>query len=822
MRTPHLLAALGATLLTALLIFFLNRPLGALPALGPLLDPHWGWAANARNMGNSSEEHNIPGLQQPVSIWLEDREVPHIRAQNDHDLYLALGYIHAQYRLFQMDLQTRAAGGSVSEILGKKAIDFDKAQRRKGMVYGAENSLKEVEKDPPTRALLDAYTAGINAFIQTLSPATLPIEYKLMDFEPAPWTNLRTALLMKYMADDLTGYTEDIAQSALRTQLGDEKLHFLFPEKLAGAIPVIPGGTAWGAPSLPQPAPPVPFDSLFPAWHPPQPPPNRAPGRKADYFNQLREERSGIGSNNWVISGDHTASGAPILCNDPHLGLNLPSLWFEVQLTAPGINVYGVSLPGAPGVIIGFNDSLSWGLTNNYRDVKDYFLIRPADKDHYWFDGQKRAYEQRLERIVIKGGGEVTDTVRYTIHGPVQYDAGNPAPDSSKQPLAMQWMAHQGTNELKAVYLVNRAHNYEAFVQGISYFSCPAQNFAYADRKGNIAMWGQGRFINKWKDQGRFIMAGNDSRTLWGAAIPTAENPHVLNPPQGYVASANQTVTDDTYPYWYNGNFTETRSWEINHFIRQMLKEKKAITIADMQALQNNNWNLPASQLWPLMLDVIKSGLPQDAAKWDYYMNADSQTPGLFQVWAYYLHRLMWKDDFQPGYDPLYPDAERSLQLILSNETPYFFDNPATPQKETLQDLIAESYEMARDSLAKINKKNIPEWYLVKNTSLMHLTKLPSLSITGIKNGGWGTTINAMKANHGPSWRMVVQMGKDCIEAYGIYPGGQSGDPGSLHYADNVTLWAEGKYRKLWFLSHASGKPAAMREVKLIPAQPKR
>lgn len=816
MRASQMLAAFGATLLTALLVFFLNRPTGTLPALGPLLDPHWGWAANAGNEDNPAAVA-IDGLQQEVTIWLENRAVPHIRAQNDHDLYLALGYVHAQYRLFQMDLQTRAAGGFISEILGKKALGFDKAQRRKGMVYGAENSLKEAEQDATTKAMMDAYTAGINAYIQTLTLASLPIEYKLMGFTPAPWTNLRTALLMKYMAEDLTGYTEDLAQSALRSQLGEEKLNFLYPEKLSGSIPVIPAGTNWTAASLQQPKPPAAFDSLFPDWTPPQPPPNRAPGRKADYLNELRNERGGIGSNNWVVSGSHTASGAPILCNDPHLGLNLPSLWFEVQLTAPGINTYGVSLPGAPGVIIGFNDSLSWGLTNNYRDVKDYFLIEPADKDHYWFDGQKKAYTKRLESILLRGGGKVVDTVLYTIHGPVQYDQTHPAPDSSKQSLAMQWMAHQGTNELKAVYLVNKARNYEDFVQGISFFSCPAQNFAYADRAGNIAMWGQGRFINKWKDQGRFIMAGNNSQTLWGDVIPAAENPHVLNPAQGYLVSANQSVTDDSYPYWYNGYFTETRSWEINQFIWQMLAEKKPVTIGDMEALQNNNYSLEASRLWPLMQAVVKDGLPKNAANWDYYMKAGSQVPGLFQVWAFYLYQLLWKDDFQPMYAPLVPDMERSLQLILKPEAPQLFDNPATPKKETLQDLIAESYQMARDSLGKINKKDIPAWYQVKNTSLTHLTKIASFSVSGIKNGGWGNTINAMKSNHGPSWRMVVQMGRDNIDAYGIYPGGQSGDPGSRHYIDNVDLWTKGQYHKLLFIGPGDSKPQHLSELKLSP-----
>ncbi|MEO6830901.1 MAG: penicillin acylase family protein, partial [Chitinophagaceae bacterium] len=804
------------------------------------------------------------------------------------------------------DIQTRAAGGRVSEVAGAKAIEFDRGQRRKGMVFGAEKSLKAMESDPRTKAMLDAYRDGINAYVQQLDFRKLPIEYKLMGFYPEAWTNLRTALLLKYMADDLTGKTDDIAFTQLRDKLGQKQFDFLFPERIKGSKPVIPEGTKFDKPSLQ--IPPTPGDSVW--AHFPEQSSKAASISKKDascnktsqtplsagggegrdgghqeanatsrdkqgipgYQTATAEEASGIGSNNWAISGTHTASGKPILCNDPHLALNLPCLWFEMQLTAPGVNSYGVSLPGAPGIIIGFNDKISWGFTNNYRDVKDFYEITPISSRHaelvsasitkdsgwerplaYIFCGKEIPFQKSIEVIKVKGHADVVDTVLYTLHGPVMYDPSFPDETKSGKLLACTWMGHRGTNELLSVYLLNRAQNYDQFVAAIQHFECPAQNFVYADVVGNIAMWGQGKFINKWRGQGKYVMEGHDSATLWGQDIPMMENPHVLNPPQGYLASANQQVTDSTYPYWYNGNFTEWRSWRINEILSQLNEYTASIEANDdpkkwdkdqsrpkiisgyrtvaiktnviigayttigMQELQNDVFSTIPDVIHSVGYDSAfeskyqgpKDSLPSFMLFGDLLPKLNQGT--IYEIGWYFFYKDIWQDEF-PANINKWPSSEFTVQLLLRDSTSSFFDDKTTPQKEGFRDIMQRAFNETKDSLDRLRAAAPPrlreqslEWYQVKNTSLTHLAKIPAFSYDHLKIGGWSNTINAATGNHGPSWRMIVEM--DSIpKAYAIYPGGQSGNPGSKYYSDYIEKWVEGRYFTVHFLIGATTK----------------
>lgn len=765
---------------TTLLVYILNKPIGDKPALGKLLDPVNGCLANAEPTGKDFHlQLNLKDLKSEVTVSYDDRLVPHIKAVNDHDLYLVQGYVHAYFRLWQMDLQTRAAAGRVSEVLGEKALNFDRKQRRKGMVYGAENSLKAMEADLRSKQMMDAYTEGVNAYIRELEPRDYPLEYKLVGFKPELWTNLKTALLLKYMADDLTGYTEDIALTVLRDMLSPEAFAALYPERLQGVNTVIPRDTIPQLPSLRIPQ--APADSV--AWvH-----------FKAGDFE--KEDNEGKGSNNWAVNGSRTKTGAPILCNDPHLGLNLPSLWYELQLTAPGVNVYGVSLPGAPGVIIGFNENISWGFTNNYRDVKDFYAVKPAGKNSYWFNGKEEKYTSRLELIKIKGKPDYTDTVHYTIQGPVIYDESFHGPGGLKIPIALCWMAHKPSNEMLSLFLLNRANDYDNYTKAISYFLCPAQNMLYADKTGNIALWGQGQFINKWKGQGRYVMNGADTATLWNEKIPVSENPYAFNPAQGYLASANQTVTDTTYPYWYNGTFYEFRSWRIN----QVLRNTKQATVEDMFALQNDVYSVLAANVLPVMLEHISTSVITDKERgylnmlgnWDYRLAAESKAATIFQVWWSNLYSALWANRFDKIPDALKPSPERTMQLLKEN----------SPYLGNINDAVINSLRNSIDSLNKLKAGHKLEWYHAKNTTVKHLAKLAPFSFADLKIGGWGNTVNAAKGDHGPSWRMVVQMTKD-IEAYGVYPGGQSGNPGSKYYAAFLDKWVKGEYYKLDFYTN--------------------
>ncbi|MBS1773870.1 MAG: penicillin acylase family protein [Bacteroidetes bacterium] len=770
------LPAILLLVVTTAIVYMLDKPLGSLPAVGKLLDPISGCWANAEPVNKDfTREDNFPGLKDEASVSFDENLIPHINAKNDYDLYYIQGYVHAYFRLWQMDLQTRAAAGRLSEILGDKTLSFDRLQRRKGMVYGAEQSLKAMEADPRSKQMLDAYTAGINAFIDSRIFRTYPLEYKLIGFKPEQWTNLKTALLLKYMADDLTGYTEDIAMTALRDALSADEFAMLYPERLSGVNTVIPHDTIQQVPSLKIPV--APADSI--AWA----------HLNADDFEKTEE---GKGSNNWALSGSRTKSGAPILSNDPHLGLSMPSLWFVAQLTAPGVNVFGATLPGAPGVVIGFNDNISWGFTNNYRDVKDFYTLKETGKNSYWFNGKETQYENRVEVIKIKGKPDYNDTVHYTVQGPVMYDERFHGPGGLKRPMAMCWMAHQPSNEMLALYLLNRANNYETYTKAIWNFLCPAQNMLYADKAGNIALWGQGQFINKWKEQGRYVMNGADSSTLWGEKIPVSENPHAYNPAQGYLASANQTVTDTTYPYWYNGTFYEFRSWRINSVLRQT----HHATVQDMFALQNDVYSILAANVLPVMLQHINASTITDKERgyldmlgnWDYCLTAESKAATVFQVWWENFYNVLWNAKLSKIHNAIKPSPERTMQLLLQG----------SPYLGNVDDAVANSLHNSIDSLDKLKHENRLEWYHAKNTTIKHLARLAPFSFSDLKLGGWGNVVNAAKGDHGPSWRMVVQMSKN-IDAYGVYPGGQSGNPGSKYYATFLDKWVKGEYYKLNF-----------------------
>lgn len=780
--------AVLSIIITVGFVYLLDNRIAGLPSFGKLLDPVNGIWHNAEPEDRDFSINNtVLDLNSDAEVWFDERLVPHIRADNDHDLYYLQGYVHAYFRLWQMDMQTRAAGGRVSEVIGSKALSFDREQRRKGMVYGAEQSLKAMEAAPQTIVALDAYTQGVNAFVNSISKRDYPMEYKLMGFAPEPWTNLKTALLLMYMADDLTGSVDDIEFSKLKKYFSNEEIDFYFPDKNHNSYPVIPVGTIHSPPSLIVPDIPIYNDVQA-----------KSNGSKR------KEDSDGKGSNNWVVAGSKTKSGAPILCDDPHLGLNLPSLWYEVQLTAPGINVYGASLPGAPGVVIGYNERIAWGFTNNYRDVKDFYEIGEIDNSKYQYNGIKKEFNKRIEVIRVKDSTDYIDTVKYTIHGPLMYDRSYHLGSNSNISLAIRWMAHLPSNELLSLYLLNRAQNYDEFVNAISYFICPAQNFVYADNSGNIAMWGQGQFVNKWKGQGKYIMKGVDSSTMWGDFIPIEENPHSLNPEQAYLASANQTVTDDDYPYWYNGTFKELRATRINN----VLDSIDDITVEDMFRLQNDEYDVQAKDVTRILLSNIDESYKRTEyinwiKDWDYNYSAESKAATVYNIWWYYFYNELWHSTkFAKLENNFYPLHERTVQLLKDNDSVFTDVGVA----------VNESYQKAKDSLKKIETTIGLEWYKVRNTTIRHLTRLPAFSSkNALKTDGWSTTVNAMKNNHGPSWRMVVEM-KDKPEGYAVYPGGQSGNTSGKYYQNHLKHWQEGKYYKLLFITD-NDKPEEIKHV---------
>lgn len=789
-------AALSA-LVTAGLVYALNRPIGPLPMpLGKFISPQHGCWQNAEPAGKSFDQDlELEGLKGKATVYFDERLVPHVFAENDEDLYFIQGYLHAKFRLFQMDLQTKAAAGRASEIAGKKAINYDKEQRRLGMVFAAENALKEVEKDPLSKQLFDAYTNGINAWIGSLKEAELPVEYKLLNIKPEKWSNLRTALLLKMMAKMLSSGTEkDLDYTNAQSVFLPDELKQLYPQVPDSLVPIVPKGTAFEKPGI-VPVAPASADSVYI---------NR---RQTVAAREISKPDINNGSNNWVVAGTKTKSGAPILCNDPHLELSLPSIWFELQLQTPNSNAYGVSLPGSPFVIIGFNDSIAWGVTNSQRDVKDYYEVKFRDpsKKEYWFNGQWEKTSVRREEIKVKGGKTVYDTVAYTVFGPVLFDESFPNDSSRIRNLAVRWTAHDPSNEGMTFYKLNRARNYDDYAAAIQTFTSPGQNFVFASRSGDIAIWQQGRFPARWDRQGLFVMPGEDSSYMWQGFIPQAENPHSKNPERGFLESANQRPADSTYPYFIPGSYITPRGVTIENRLSAMT----GITPEDMMQLQNNYFNTLAEDARPLLLNYVKESQLSSTEKkyldifrnWDLLATPDSKGQTIYQCWWDSLEAGIWKDELSRT-KPIspWPEEQTTMELLKKDTALKFIDDINTPQKETLYDQVTVALQKASAALAKKEAEGKLEWALFKNPTIYHLIKdLKGFARPGLPIGGNGNIVNAVTHSHGPSWRMIVQLSSPA-EAYGVYPGGQSGNPGSKYYDNMIDDWVKGKYYKLWYM----------------------
>ncbi|WP_316765196.1 penicillin acylase family protein [Pedobacter frigiditerrae] len=786
--------ALICIIIPILLAYALNTKFGDLPPILKFLNPFTGFWQNAESdMVNTSKKMKLKGAHDKIDILFDDKMIPHVFAQNDHDVYYAQGYVTAMHRLWQMDFQTRFAAGRISEVVGKKAIEVDRYQRRMGMVYGAENSLKGMMEDPKAKEMILAYTEGINAYIHSLSRANLPVEYKLLDFKPEDWTPIKCALLLKQMSAVLAMGSDEFYMTNILKKFGPEITKDLFPDYPFKESPIIPVGTKWDFTPLPIPPTPVGYTEMM----------------TGDI--KTKQKIEGIGSNNWAVSGAKTKSGYPILANDPHLDLTLPSIWYQIQLNAPGLNTYGVSLPGAPGVIIGFNKDIAWGVTNVAADVLDFYQIKFKDNSHksYWYNNSWKNTVQRLETIKIKGSPDEIDTVYYTHQGPVVYFQKPNYGKANNIPIgnALRWIAHDKSNELLTFYLLNRGKNYADYRKALTYYTAPAQNFIFASAENDIAITPNGKFPLKWKEQGKFILDGSDPANDWQGWIPANQNPTVKNPPRNFVSSANQSSTDPTYPYYINWEFAP---YERGQHINDRLTVMKDATADSMRVLQSDSYSITAQDLLPHILPLIdasKLNATQKEAlnittKWNKFFESKEVAPSIFDLWTKRLSFDIWDDEFTISDIPMrYPSRDRTIELIRNDPSSKWFDNIKTSKNEMLADLVNESFKFACDSLERKYGSIGKNWYWgkVKGTNVPHLAKIPGFGSKKLLIGGAKSTVNAISETNGPSWRMVVELGKN-VKGHGVYPGGQSGNPGSPYYDNMVDTWAQGKLYDLFFM----------------------
>lgn len=797
----YLVFAITLLINIALFVVLGTREILPLP-LGSFLNMQEGIWQNAEPVDyDFTENLSIKGISGEVNVYLDERLVPHVFAEQENDAYFVQGYIHAKNRLWQMEFQTHAAAGRISEIVGDKALQFDRNQRRIGMVFAAENALAAMEKDAKTKAAMDAYTSGVNAYIKSLQKSKLPIEYKLLGYEPEKWSNLKSALFTKQMTNTLAGYDRDFEMTEALKLLGEENFRLLYGQLPDSLYPVIPTGSSFNKP-IAELLPPATADSLY--------------FRRNDSIVVKEDFKANPedGSNNWAVSGSRTKSGKPILANDPHLSLTLPSIWFEIQLHTPDYNAYGVSFPGLPGVVIGFNDSIAFGFTNSGRDVKDYYEIQFKDqeKTKYFFDNQWLNTTRRVEKIKIKNASTFLDTVAYTLFGPVTYDHSFKHALAENKAYALKWVAHDTSNILKMWLLLNRAKNLNDFNEAISHFNAPGQNMIFASKSGDIALQQQATFPLRWKDQGLFVMPGFDSSYLWKGYIPLEDNPKSINPIEGYLSSANQRAADSSYPYFIPGSYEVYRAITINRRLAEMFN----VGVEDMMALQNDNYNVFAEMARPILLNYVnRDELDQEQKNfvaliqnWNLKNDPYEQAVACFNTWWDSLQTVVFRDELQAGKNSMLLPEKFVLLEALSRDSAFkFVDDVTTPEIENLNVQVTKALKKASIQLKSVASEDRLKWAKFKNTTVYHLLRANALPFAraGLMIGGGNGIVNATQHDHGPSWKMIVEMTSP-TNAYGIYPGGQSGNPGSRFYDDFIDKWTKGQYYKLFIMDLADVK----------------
>ena len=792
-------ATLLSILTTLKLILFLDGrisiPGNPLPPLAHFLHPVAGVWNNTTSLMPGDEELTMNGVQK-ASIVYDERWVPHIYASSMEDALFLQGYTEASNRLFQMDFMTRAAEGRLSEVMGPLTLAFDKSRNRSLIETTAQNAVIAWSKHPESMKLLQRYVDGVNAYISQLKPADYPVEYKLLDFKPELWTVKKSALVYSSMADVLCGRSDDLESTNSLAVLGRKLFDEFYPEQNDGGYPVIPYERKYD----------------FKNEHASEAPDSISQGPFYQYYYENRTK--GIGSNNWAVSPSKSLTGNAILCNDPHLSLTLPSIWIEEHIVTPEVNAYGVSFPGFPGIMIGFNDYIAWGETNVSQDVEDLFHVvwTGNDKTTYKSGTGVKEAKKVVKTIKIKNMPDVLDTIIYIDKGVVRFESND-----GKTDLAVRWLPVDVKNEAEFMTFIDvmKSHNKAEFKKALRHFNTPAQNFIFASESGEIALFVNGLFPIRQNEDGRFVEPASNPEGDWQHYIPRDQNPYIENPISGYVTSSNQRSAGKDYPYYYTGKFEHARNMSIN----QKLRDTAKWDVAKMKKMQADNFNYFASKSLPVLLDILKTKHAQHPlikqwSSWDYNYTASSMAATSYEALFKKIYELTFDEILmhQDTMDILYPEDWRMVDLISRDTNSMIFDLISTPEKKEDRRAIVLSAFDKISTGEQAAKNNIP-WGSHKPLNINHYTRLPALSVRGLSVDGTTDAINAVGESYGPSWRMIIDMaGGEKTKAYGVYPGGQSGNPLSPYYKNMVATWSDHKYNEL---NHSSN-PEKITKTKTI------
>ncbi|MCS7081729.1 MAG: penicillin acylase family protein [Bacteroidota bacterium] len=751
---------------------------GSLPPPELFLDPWDGLYRTARAAREPKRlKLSLPGLSRPVLIVRDARGVPHLFAQEDRDLALALGYVVARDRLFQMDLLARTAAGRLAEVLGPAFLERDRDFRRTGMAWAARRAAERLRQEKGIDwMLLEAFSQGVNAYVSRLRPQDYPLEFRLLGYRPELWSPERSLLIALLQAFELTFRLDDLAMSQLAERLGQEAVRELYPQHSPIAEPFASG--------------------------PGQRPPSRVqPSFIGIGEGLVRSEQLDLGSNHWAVSGARSKSGLPLLAGDPHLRLTLPSIWYEVHLVSPTRNIYGVTIPGTPAVVIGFNDYVAWTFTNTGADVLDVYALRldPA-KRYYWYRRSWRPLTLWVDTLRVRGGSPILDTVRFTHHGPVFFREG--------RAFALRWTALEIRGLLRALWGFNGARSWAEFEAAQRFWDAPAQNILYADRHGHIALRSVGRIPVRRNGHGWGVLDGTTDSTEWTGWIPFEALPASINPPHGWLVSANQEPAPPDYPYYLGYHWP-------NPFralrIREQLESLSRASVEDFRRMQADVTVWLFRRLRPWIGDAAAEGAWPDSARaqavrmllnWNGVAGLDQPEPLLFWLFWSLLRDRVW--------DELPPEAPRPrdavlLHLLEQNPQSPWFDRQDTPGRERAQDLVRQALHAALDTLVRRYGPDLQGWTWGKHHRFVfaHITRSPALRVLGRgpypAPGFWDTVWPAgdLETVHSASWRMVVDFGFGSPRGYGVLPGGPSGNPFSPYYDLDIGLWQSGRLRPL-------------------------
>jgi penicillin G amidase len=762
-------------------------------------------------------EVSLQGLHEAVEVISDRYGVPHIYAQNEDDLFYAQGYVHAQERLWQMELNRRVGSGRLSELFGELALEADRFARRLGMHRAAAAGLDQLSAH--SRRILDAYARGVNAYIEQ-NQRNLPVEFTILRFRPDPWQVTDTIQWSKMMGWNLGGNWEtEVIRARLIAKLGAERAAKLE----AGYDPqhplIVPPGVVYQGVNL----------------------------NMLEQYEQLKL-LSGFGilggSNNWTVDGTMTTTGFPILCNDPHLGQVAPSIWYECHLAAGDIDVVGASFPGAPGIVIGHNQRVAWGLTNAVSDIEDLYIekFHPEHPNQYEYMGKWEEAQVIREEIRVKGAKTpVIEEVRVTRHGPILTTFTPSARDTSSSnghqayelPLALHWTGLEKHNIVSAVQKMNRAANWEEFREGLRDWDLPPQNVVYADVDGNIGYVMAGAIPVRARGQGLLPSPGWTGEYEWTGYIPFEELPQTYNPEQHFIVTANNRVVDDSYPYyitneWLNGYRAQR--------IRDLLTSKKKLSLSDMATIQSDQYSLPAVELVPHMLKVAATTPVEKAAlqmlrTWNYILAADSAGAAIYSSFLFKFERIVFgamlgneevvlQNYLGIGTTLLNPQngyASRGkpllIRLLKEHDDSWFASAIIANGPKTWDAALNSAFHAAIEELRAKLGDDVTRWRygaihkMTYNHPLGMVKPLNKIFNRGpIPVGGDIDTVNMGSSLTNqpevvvtvPSYRQIVNLA-DPKASLSIHHPGQSGHPASKHYDDFIKPWLKVEHHPMLF-----------------------